>query len=759
VSDPLSEFIAAISAAGYPPARASDIKADDKWHAYQIAGDRPNKKVGYARLKIDSDFGVGNYGSHREGVTHTWTSKLNGKDYSEEERAAFKSRIEAERKAKEEERERSEKEAAKAAKMIWDGAEYAKPDHPYLVKKKIATHNFKQHEGKLLIPMWADKKFQGYQSIDEDGDKLYLSGARKRGCYCPLMEKGEDMSVLLMAEGAATAATVREITGLPTIICFDATNLLPVAEDFRARYPESKIIFCADNDQFQRLKPTDEERVYVGPDHEKNTGLRKAEQAAVKIGYARVIWPVFPQDSRHSDFNDLLTAEGEDAVRARIDEALVAPMPPPPKPKKPPAVQEPPDNLPDRVDWEEQLIFKDKYGNLAENSINYKLVICNHPRLRHCFAYDEFHLCTMVVQPPPWVEDAGQAFAVHPLSDTDIRNADYFLQKTRGLKGSKEKTSDAIEECGLNNAFHPARDHLMGLVWDGTPRLDNWLITYVRGKDNPQYLRAVGCKWLVAGVKRLMEPGCQMDNILILEGAQDAGKSRTFRTLSRFGPPESYHEYFMDTFNIGASDDTDELMKLAGSVIIEIQEMSGFNKRDDDAMKKFISTTHDTYRAPYGRRPQKWPRQFILGGTYNPKDGIFTDSTGLKRFWVVEAGDSIDLAGLERDREQLWAEAYHRYKQGESLFLSPEMRELAREAAEERRIIHVMTDEVLAAAKHKKFFTTKDILKEMGIALKLDQKSQGESRVVNDILRVNGFRRCKKTKANRSLWGCMCRRE
>lgn len=487
-----------------------------------------------------------------------------------------------------------------------------------------------------------------------------------------------------------------------------------------------------------------------------NPGLEKAQQAAVKIGFSRVIFPEFPDDhpEKPTDFNDLHRLYGLDAVRARIDEALAAPMPPPPKAAVPaPKRREPPDNHPDRVEWESQLIYRDRDGHfLAENSVNYKLVICNHPRLRHCFAYDEFHLCTMVVQPPPWAEDAGKSFEVHPLSDTDIRNADYFLQKTKNLKGSKEKTGDAIEECGLINAFHPARDYLDALVWDGTPRIDSWLEVYVGGKDKKPYMCAVGRIWLIAAVNRIMEPGCKFDNMLILEGPQEAGKSLTFEILSRFGPSDSYETYFMNTFNIANSEDTDELMKLSGALIVEIQEMSGFNKKDDEAMKKFITTTHDTYRAPYGRRPAKWPRQFVLGGTYNPRDGIFKDSTGLRRFWVVETGDRIDLAGLERDREQLWAEAVYRYKQGESLLLPKEIAAMAKEAAEERRIIDDSTADVLAHAKGRLFFETRDILKGMGISLQ-PGKSQAESRTVNDILRIQGYRRCKKKRGGVSVWG------
>lgn len=755
MSDPLHDFIEAMCAAGCGPANPSDVVTDNQSHYIDSAGDKPrSKKLKYI-LKVDGDFAVGGFVHYRHGDWHTWTSKLNGKgEYTDEEKKVWRERIDQERAAKEKEREESEKKASHDAKMIWDGAEYARPDHAYLTRKRIKPHNFKQKDGKILIPMYGDKKFLAYQTIDEDGDKLYLAGARKKGCYCPLMEKGEAVETFLFAEGVATGATVREITGLPTIICFDANNLAPVSESFRKRYPAAKFIFAADNDQWARLKPTDPEKTWVEPDHEKNTGIFKAQQACVKVGYARVIWPVFPKDSAHTDFNDLAVTDGEEAVRARIDEALAAPMPAPPKPKKPkPPAIPPPDNRPDRVEWEQQLIFKDKEGvKLAENSINYKLMVCNHARLAHCFAYDEFHLCTMVIQPPPWAEDGDQDFIVHPVSDTDIRNTDYFLQKTKNLNGSKEKTLDAIEECGLNNAFHPARDHLSSLEWDGKPRLDNWLLTYMRGKDDPDYLRAIGKAWLIAAVKRQMEPGCKFDNMLVLEGPQFAGKDLALEIMATFGKGVDARTYFMKTFNIGNCEDTDELMKLSGSVIVDIDEMSGFNKKDDDAMKKFITTTHDTYRAPYGRRPNKWPRQFVLAGTYNPRDGIFKDSTGLRRFWVVATGDRIDLEGLERDREQLWAEAVHRYRQGESILLSEEMRMRALGVANERRLIDDATQDVLRAAKGKRFFETRDILKEMGIPIS-PGKSQSESRTINEILRTQGFERCRKALLGKSVLG------
>lgn len=769
MTDHLQAFIDALTAAGIQPERTADIIADDRWHAYQIAGDKPKKKAAYYRLLVDGDFAVGNFGSYRHGETHTWTSKLSGKEYTDEERAAFKAKTEKARQAKEEQRLKGEATAAKKAKAIWDGAAYANPDHTYLRRKKIGAHNFREHEGKLLVPMWADKKFWAYQTIDHEGDKQYLFRARKKGCYCPLMDKGESLDVILFGEGAATCASVREIIGLPVIICFDKGNIAPVMESFRKTRPRSKFIIIADNDAWQKLKPADKERVYVGETHELNSGLRAAEQAAAKDGYCRIIWPQFdPPDhpDRPTDFNDAALIRGEDYVRARIDEALVAPMPDAPAeqeavPKNaPPAA---PKNKDKRqyANWEEQLLIKtitkEEVIKLKENSINYKLIACNHPRLRKVFAYDEFHLCVKVVHPPPWVEDEGKAaeFEVHELNDSDIRNLDYYMQKIGdyGLRGAKEKVQDAIEESALKNSFHPARDYLCSRKWDGTPRLDTWLIDYIGcTKDDDDYVRAIGRTWMLGAVARVMEPGYKFDNMLILEGSQNAGKSLALKVMATFGEGEGARTYFMDTFNISNCEDTDELMKLAGVLIVEIQEMSGFNKKDDDAMKKFITTTHDTYRAPYGRRPHKWPRQFVLAGTYNPRYGIFKDPTGLRRYWVVATGDKIDIDGLRDNREQIWAEAVHRFKAGESTILSEDIYRKAADAANERRVFDDATQDVLFAAKGKQFFQTRDILKEMGLPV-MPGKSQVESRAVNDILRTEGFERVREVMGGRRVWG------
>jgi len=181
---------------------------------------------------------------------------------------------------------------------------------------------------------------------------------------------------------------------------------------------------------------------------------------------------------------------------------------------------------------------------------------------------------------------------------------------------------------------HPARDYFNRLVWDGVPRLDNWLIDICGAEnDDPDYLRAAGSKWMIAGVKRVFEPGCQFDHMLILEGGQAAYKSSTLRALATFGDAGLEEEYFTDTFSIKNHKDKDELLKLWGCLIIEIGEMAGFGDSDIEAVKNFITIRSDKVRLPYTKLPKVFRRQFIFAGTRNPTGGLFTDPTGNRRFW------------------------------------------------------------------------------------------------------------------------------
>lgn len=769
MTDHLSNFIDAMKAAGAAPERASDIKETPPgtWGRYQIDGDRKGSKNGSYRLSIDGDFAMGSFCDHKIGETQSWHSKTTGKsNLSSQEREALKAKIEAKREQAEAERAAEQVNVARAAKLVWDKSGLATAAHPYLRKKGVGPHGLRLSEDNhLLVPMYGDGKLWAYQTIAADGTKLYLEGARKQGCYYPLTTVDESKERIILVEGFATGASIREATGLPTVICFDAGNLLPVAMAMKAKYPAAQFIIAADADNYTFREPRHPDvkglkRHDIPGDDPRwaewrkagyltNPGQEKALQASARIGGAHVLPPELPLDhpDKPSDYNDLHKLYGLAAVKDRL---LSVPKPVVPVKKK---------HVDDGSWWDALLTRKlgqdGRERFLEENSLNYSMIVRNHPALEGVFAWDEFHCCTMVVKCPPWTkaEEREHLFEVHPLDEADGRECDYWIQ-TLGfhLKGSIPKTEAAIHDAALRNKIHPARDYFDSLEWDAEPRLDNWLIDYVGAEnDDPDYVRAVGRTWLMAAVKRVYQPGCKFDHMLILEGPQSAGKSTTLKIMATFGDGEEERSYFLDTLKIANCDNTDELLKVSGRLIVEIQEMAGFTRKDNESLKAFITSTIDTYREPYGRKVKDWPRQFVLAGTYNPIDGIFTDPTGLRRYWVVATGKKIDLEGLRKARRQIWAEAVARYKAGEGIVLSDAINGKAEVAAGARRIVDDMTPDVLRCIRGRAWFEVRDVLKALEIPVK--GRSQGESRAISKILRVEGFERVQKSVAGRPTWG------
>lgn len=191
------------------------------------------------------------------------------------------------------------------------------------------------------------------------------------------------------------------------------------------------------------------------------------------------------------------------------------------------------------------------------------------------------------------------------------------------------------------------RDYLTGLAWDGVERLNSWLVDYFGADDTPLNI-AFGRKILCAAVRRVLQPGCKFDAMLVLQGQQDLGKSSAIRALC--------HDtaWFTDQLEVGA-DPKVTIEKTAGAWIVEMPELDGMGKRDTNRVKSFITTTHDRARLAFGRYAVTRPRQFVLFGTTN-ESRYLTDTTGNRRFWIVRV-TKADPAGIAAVRDQVWAEA------------------------------------------------------------------------------------------------------
>jgi predicted P-loop ATPase len=207
-------------------------------------------------------------------------------------------------------------------------------------------------------------------------------------------------------------------------------------------------------------------------------------------------------------------------------------------------------------------------------------------------------------------------------------------------------TWDAVNLACRMNSFDPVVDYLGSLTWDGKERIKNWLHVYMKAPDTP-FVRAIGEMVLVASVRRVRQPGCKYDYMIVLESGEGKNKSKALAAL--YGA-----ENFSDQSILGISDK--ELQEnLRGRWGVEAADLSGMRKAEVERVKAQITRQVDRARPAYGRAVLEVPRTCVMWGTTND-DEYLRSQTGNRRFLPTTVG-RIDVAALLRDRDQLWAEA------------------------------------------------------------------------------------------------------
>lgn len=286
------------------------------------------------------------------------------------------------------------------------------------------------------------------------------------------------------------------------------------------------------------------------------------------------------------------------------------------------------------------------------------------------------------------------------------------------------------------------RDYFSALKWDGTPRLDAWLITYLHADDTP-YVRAIGPRFLISGAARIDKPGVQVDHTLVLEGPQGKLKSTTLRKLA------IRDEWFTDRLShVGTKD---AMIETAGILLYEIAEMDALTRASPSATKRFLTSRYDRFRPPYGKHLVNVPRQCIFAGSINPPPTgrYLNDPTGARRIWPVACVGMIDLAGIERDRDQLWAEAIVRYQAGAPWWLdSPELEALATAEQAKRLKIDEWHDPIVNWLDDRCDVSVAEVLKgALGVTNK-HQSQTAQNRAVK-ILKNLGFTWYRPNKKGR----------
>lgn len=318
-------------------------------------------------------------------------------------------------------------------------------------------------------------------------------------------------------------------------------------------------------------------------------------------------------------------------------------------------------------DWTGKLDV-DGHGKYRSTVNNVLIILRNDPKLKGKFALDTFEHREIITGDLPWRKYTPQTRYITDKDDAGIR---YRLEKKYGITGV-QKIDDGLAMLMCENSFHPIKDYLEGLEWDGEERVETLFIDYLGAEDNP-YIRAVAKKWTAAAIKRIYRPGCKFDYIPVLLGEQGKKKSML--------PDKLGQQWYSDSFTTVQGKESFE--QLQGAWLIEIPEMSGFRKAEAEAIKHYISKREDRYRVAYGRRVENFPRQSVFIGTGNIDDFI-KDATGGRRFWPIDTYIQNPIYDIATDLTpevigQIWAEAYQIYDKGESLYLSEELEQLAKE--------------------------------------------------------------------------------
>lgn len=315
-----------------------------------------------------------------------------------------------------------------------------------------------------------------------------------------------------------------------------------------------------------------------------------------------------------------------------------------------------------------------------------------------------------------------------PIEDHHVIDIRLIIERN-GFQPVDRDVRPAIDREARENAYNPVADYLNALAWDGKPRCDEWMIRLMGAQDN-SFVRLVSAKSLISAVARALDPGCQVDTVLVLEGEQGIKKSSAIAAL--FGP-----EYTRESVSLFDSHQR-MVMNMMGAWCVELAEFVAVARNHHASVKGMISMRRDTVVLPYAKSASTHPRRCIFFGTINPEvDGYLTDATGNRRYWPVTA-THIDLDGIKANRDQIWAEAVHRYLAGERWWLEGDEASLAMIESADRETSDIWEDALAEKIYGINEITVLKALQLIGVAS--DRMGKNEKNRMANVLRALGFK-------------------
>lgn len=368
------------------------------------------------------------------------------------------------------------------------------------------------------------------------------------------------------------------------------------------------------------------------------------------------------------------------------------------------------------VNWGALALDLDAKGVPYPNVYNFIGVLNRHPKLKGRIWFDEFH--NRIFQ------TLLQAEASELTDRVDIELTAWLQGALRIPKASKFTVRDAITGVAMQNLRNEPVEWLNSIPWDGVDRLpmmlcDGW------GAVDSQYIRDIGRCFVVGMVARIFQPGCQLDYLPVFEGTQGRGKSKALRLLGGKWHTEMHEEVGSKDFYQG----------LTGKMIVEFSEMHTLTgtRKDVRRIKGILSNPVDRYRESYGFRAADHRRRNVFCATCNPEDWN-NDDTGARRFWPIVCGE-INFDYIEANREQLFAEALHRYRAGEPWW---DFDETAATAEQDARKTDDPWLERIREYAEVEYFIRVDVVLEEVLSLPVRDRDMAAARRVGSILRQLG---------------------